>query len=396
MPRPRGPRTRVATGVYRDAIGCSVVVMVAGEQHERRYPAGTSLDRLLRARDELREHYERRARRRQRAAPKTGTLAAEAVRYLAAVRAMPSYPSRRRLIELWVGVLGTRRLASLDHLTIAAQLQTWATTPRSATDDRPYSAQYLVHLRGALSHLYATIDPDGDNPVARVPRARVVEPLPRAIPLWDLVAILRAMPRASKARARLAVMASTGVGPAELARLRRQDIDVDGRVLVAHARRKGKGSEARAIPLTRHAVRALHLLLRLDALGPFSTSNLRRAFRVAAARAGYVLRDADHPDGLDWRPYDVRHTFGSLVGEHSRDERAVQALLGHTDRRTTRRYTGRSIDPRVAAAMAALESAPERVPGSGARNGRQKLAQTGRNCHSGEAASGPAQGPEIA
>lgn len=95
--------------------------------------------------------------------------------------------------------------------------------------------------------------------------------------------------------------------------------------------------------------------MRLDAFGPFSTSNLRRDFRQAAAAAGFTLRDREHPDGLDWRPYDARHTFGPEVGRHVRDERAVQQLLGHADIRTTRRYTEASVDPRVAAAISALD-----------------------------------------
>jgi integrase/recombinase XerC len=151
-------------------------------------------------------------------------------------------------------------------------------------------------------------------------------------------------------------MATTGLGQTELMRLRPEDVDLQARLLVARARRKGKGNEGRTIPLTRHAVRALRLYVRLHAFGAFSTSNLRRDFRLAAAAAGYVLRDRQHPDGLDWKPYDARHTFGTEVGLAARDERAVQQLLGHSDIRTTRRYTTRSVDPRVAAAISALDT----------------------------------------
>lgn len=377
MPRSRGKRTRIATGVYQDAIGIAVVAMVGGLQREKRLKAGTSLHTALRERDALRDELRRKARLRQRRKPLAGTLAFEAPRYLQAVKAMASYKSRVRQIEMWVAVLGKKKLADLDHLTIAAQLHRWRTEPRSEDDPRPYSVQYCLHLRTALSHLFETVDPDADNPVARVARLRPPDPAPRAIPVPDLLKLLRAWPVGSKKnRARLMVMAATGLGQKELMRVRPEDVQLEAGLLIAQARRKGRGAEARAVPLTRHALRALRFFVKVDAFGAFSTSNLRRDFRLAAEAAGYVLKDGDHPDGIDWRPYDARHTFGTEVGRLARDERAVQQLLGHSDIRTTRRYTMGSVDPRVMAAITALNG---RVPETGARNARRKVAESGGN-----------------
>ena len=362
MPRNRGARTRVATGIYRDARGFSIVVVVGGSHHERRQPHGTSLQTLIRLRADLGADLRKKAKR---SAPAKGTLEAAARDYLSTVTAMPSYKSRRRQIELWVEVFGRRPLASLTHVAIAAQLQRWRTTPRSDEPGAaPYSAQYVLHLHTALSHLFTTLYPDADNPLDRVPRERPPEAEPRAIGVHDVLRVLAHYPLGSKMKARHAVMAATGLGQTELMRVRRDDVQLACRidraaafhgVLTARARRKGQGAAPRTIPLTRHAWRAWRLFLRVNAFGPFSTSNLRRAFRAAATAAGFILKSRTHPDGLDWRPYDARHTFLTAVAEASRDERAVQALGGHSDIRMVRRYTQRSVDPRVAAAIAALE-----------------------------------------
>lgn len=362
MPRHRGARTRVATGIYRDARGFSIVVVVDGTHHERRHPHGTPLQTLIRLREDLGADLRRKAKR---GAPAKGTLEAAAREYLPTVKAMPSYGSRRRQIELWVEVFGRRPLAKLTHVLIAAQLQRWLTTPRSdAEGATPYSPQYVLHLHTALSHLFTTLYPDADNPLDHVPRHRPPEAEPRAIGVHDMLRILRHYPLGSTMKARHAVMAATGLGQTELMRVRRDDVQLAKRIdrkaslhgfVTARARRKGQGAAPRTIPLTRHAWRAWQLFVRLDAFGTFSTSNLRRDFRDAARKAGFVLKDKAHPDGLDWRPYDARHTFLTAVAEASRDERAVQALGGHSDIRMVRRYTQRSVDPRVAAAIGALE-----------------------------------------
>jgi len=351
----------VATGIYRDARGCSIVVVVDGEHHERRYPLGTPLQALIRHREDLSAHLRRQS---HHSAPAKGTLEAAARAYLSTVTAMPSFKSRRRQIDLWVGVFGRKPVAELTHVLLAAQLQRWLTESRSDSDDRPYSTQYVLHLHTALSHLFTTLYPEADNPLDRVPRRRPPEAEPRAIAVLAFLRILRAYPRGSKMKARHAVMAATGLGQKELARVRPDDLQLAPRLdraasvhgtVIARARRKGQGAAPRTIPLTRHAWRAWRLFVRLDAFGSFSTSNLRRDFRAAATTAGFVLKDAAHLEGLDWRPYDARHTFLTAVAEASRDERAVQALGGHSDIRMVRRYTQRSVDPRVTAAIGALD-----------------------------------------
>ena len=57
---------------------------------------------------------------------------------------------------------------------------------------------------------------------------------------------------------------------------------------------------------------------------------------------------------LDVTPYQLRHTFGTLVAGISADDRAVQTLMQHSDIRQTHRYTQATADPRAAAALQKL------------------------------------------
>ena len=65
------------------------------------------------------------------------------------------------------------------------------------------------------------------------------------------------------------------------------------------------------------------------AIGPFSTSTVWRAFVRAAARIG--IRGV--------RPYDLRHSYGTALYRVAGDTRLVKDVLGHSDTRTTERYT---------------------------------------------------------
>ena len=91
----------------------------------------------------------------------------------------------------------------------------------------------------------------------------------------------------------------------------------------------GKGGRTRTIPLSAPATEALADLEAADAIGPFSTSSVRRAFVRAAARLGI--------DGV--RPYDFRHSYGTALYRVAGNTRLVKDVLGHSDTRMTERYT---------------------------------------------------------
>jgi integrase/recombinase XerC len=340
MPRTRGPRTRLERGIYQDSRGYELQVMVAGQRRSQRLPLGTSRAQLRATLAALVTDLRRQAP--TTAAVGRATLAADAPRYLAAVRAMPSYSDRRRDIEAWVAVVGDRPRHGLSSADIATQLHRWRQAGAAA--------QTCNHRRTALSQLYAVLDGrDAPNPARAVPKFPTPAPLPRALPVGAVRAILRQLRKDGKTRARLAVIASTGVSHAELGRLRPADVQLEAGVLLVGSRRKGKGSAPRLIPLTRRAKAALRLFVRLQCWGRFSRSSLHKAFRRACVAAGY--------GDTDWRPYDLRHTFGTEVVLATGDERAAQVLLGHASLSTTSRYTLGAAQARAAAAIAAMDRA---------------------------------------
>ena len=338
MPRDRGARVRVDVGIYRDATGHEVQVMVDGRRKAERFALSCTKGQLRAERERMRVELRASAPHTRRAV--AGTLAADASRYLQAVRSMPSYQDRARDIETWIGVFGDKPRDTIQPVDVATQLHAWRHAGKAA--------QTCNHLRTALSQLYARLDgPDARNPARAVRKFPTEAPLPRAIPQRAVTAILRHMRKDGKTRARLAVIASTGMGHAELRRLQPADVQLKAGHVVARARRKGAGSAPRVIPLTRRARAALRLFVRLDAFGSVGRSSMHKAFRRACRAAGY--------GDMDWRPYDLRHTFGTAVVLASGDEKAAQILLGHASASTTGRYTLGAAQVRAQAAITAMD-----------------------------------------
>jgi integrase len=91
----------------------------------------------------------------------------------------------------------------------------------------------------------------------------------------------------------------------------------------------GKDGAPRTIPLDYDGVSAFDDLERLEAIGTFSNSTVRRAFRLACQKLGIT--------GV--RPYDLRHSYGTLMYRVTGDLRIVAEMLGHRQQRTTQRYT---------------------------------------------------------
>ncbi|HEX8722120.1 MAG TPA: tyrosine-type recombinase/integrase [Pyrinomonadaceae bacterium] len=76
-----------------------------------------------------------------------------------------------------------------------------------------------------------------------------------------------------------------------------------------------------------------------------------RAFNAACGAAGI--------EGLRW--HDLRHTFGTRLAEAGCSEATIAELMGHTDPKTTRRYTHAT----DRAKHAAVEATRPRTRGAG-------------------------------
>lgn len=311
-------------GVRRHGNRWDVSVRVRGRLLHKTFPLDTPMSVL--------QNW--RVAQRQTVRDGSG-LSADVDRYLATVAHMPSLSDRTRHLKEWAAALGPERsrYAITTH-EINVQLSRWLDAGRSPTT--------VKHLRTALRHFFRRLDPATPNPVDASQAPREPAPIPRYIPPDAIRRILSRLRRGSKTRARLAVMAYTGLPHSQVGALTAHSVG-DG-VLHVPARKKGHGAPGRALPLTPQARAALRLMARTEAWGAFSRSSLWKRFRAACRALGYPER---------WRPYDLRHSLATRVYLSTGDLATTGRLLGHASAKTTARY--------AATANAALDAAAMRA-----------------------------------
>ena len=235
----------------------------SGRRVEKRFPPSTPLRDIKAWRDE--------ARVRLRSGSGTAarsTFANDAARYLLSVRAIPTFTERRRHVELWIAGFGHRRRDTITTADIDEVLSRWLTDGLAAST--------VKHRRTALLHLWHRLDgKDAATPVRR----SFVPAEPRGLPYSLVQELLDAMPEqgqgvkgrtrdaASKTKARLTLMAYTGLPPCTIKRLRPRDVRWDAGVVFIQGRRKGKGTRGQTIPLTSAGLEALRRFDELDCWG---------------------------------------------------------------------------------------------------------------------------------
>lgn len=355
------PENNLPTGIVRTPRGFRAFVRVApgpGGLKSKCFKPGTSLLTMRRWREE------QRVRKHLGAdLPETGhTLREDVAAYLRQVQTMPTIRHRRDDLALWLKVLGPDRPRhAITSGDIRAQLEQWRADG--------YAASTVNHRRTALMHLWSVLDgKSAPNPARDVPRYHEdsQDAPPRALSQTAADLIMACM-GPSLTRARLELYRWTGWDQATMAQLTPADIRWDDAVNVP-TRKKGRGVVRQWLPLLPQGWAALREYKRLGAWGAFSTASARTRFRRAARKArrqvatAYAKRTMDRAAArrlraelLDVTPKQLRHTFGTLVAAVTQDDRAVQALLQHADLRQTHRYTGATVDPRVAAALAKVQ-----------------------------------------
>lgn len=269
-----------------------------------------------------------------------GSFKGDAKRYLESVIALPTYKEREREIALWVTEFGMTRRTLITPATIRKVRDRWLTEPR-AKDEPPLAAGTVNKRLRALSNLYRVLDgKQAYNPVRDVPEAREPDPEPRALDYATIEAILAELPNQNRAKKgekrgnvsatklRLQCLAYCPITAKQLSQVGPVDLDLDGARLRLPARAKGRGSAARWIPLLPEAVGAFRAFEAANLFGTFSRGSLYKAFTVAARKVG--VKDA--------RPYDLRHSFGTLAYKATQSLEAVADLLQHRNIATTRRY----------------------------------------------------------
>jgi integrase len=390
-------RVRIAKGIYKDRGGLAAVAEKYGQRRERRFPLDTSIREIREWQDEqFAEFTKQRAPEIAR-----GTFDADIVTYLKTLADRPALQEQRaKHLAWWADYrdphgrrLGSRRRYTFTAAELQMALAEFARTPIRRWASRPPqlpTPATVRHYRTALYSLWTTLSgKSAPNPLRDVPRPSSGDPEPRAVPMEVIAAILSKMPDRgqglrhkkrgplSKTKARLRVMAYTGITPGQMQVLAAADLHLDGHPpsVLVRGRKKGKGSRTVRLPLIPQGVDAFRAFIAAHAFGRFSTSSARaswwRAIRavvdeLAASdwRAAKALLDS--LQRAKARPYDLRHSFLTQAYLGTGDIRATQALATHADERMTRRYTLAAVDPRPAALVPALAarfgSVPSTVP----------------------------------
>lgn len=363
---------KVARGVFRDQHGLRAYVRIKGTLRSQRFkPDG--LQRAIRWREEV------KAKAALGILPEKtadiGTLAADAERYLASVRGMPSFSDRKRDIDAWVAAYGTRPRQTITALDVRTQLDAWKV-------DRKLAASTLNHRRTALMHLYRVLDGrSAPNPVADVPKYHEQTHAALIYTPKEIARVLKAMPDTRYKRV-LAVMAWTGWPYRQICQLTKADLSKlkDGIARVT-PRRKGAGSSGRWLPLLPAAIVALKAL-RLPTVNPETeklegdTVNFHRRVAWQHWREGCEAANL-----TPCRPYDLRHAFGTRIASATSDARAVYELMLHADPKQALRYTTAAGMDRAQQAIAIVTSgnfSRAKASKNLQRRPRKKLAVTER------------------
>jgi integrase/recombinase XerC len=148
-------------------------------------------------------------------------------------------------------------------------------------------------------------------------------------------------PLATRDRAIMELLYSSGLRLAELVGLDLQDLHAQDRTV----RVLGKGSKTRVIPVGRKALSALsawlkqrQTMVRNDSQAVFvGTTGRRLGPRAIQKRVEYWALRQGLP--MHVHPHLFRHSFASHLLESSGELRGVQELLGHADIATTQVYT---------------------------------------------------------
>jgi len=184
-----------------------------------------------------------------------------------------------------------------------------------------------------------------DNPVIGVRAPKSPKPLPNALSVEQVAALLDARPDYSFAvrdRAMFELFYSSGLRLSELASL---DISVvqdlrEGEVTVT-----GKRKKTRTVPVGRIACESLTVWmaqrLQFAADGETALFVNTRGARISPRSIELALDKWAQASGLGMHvhPHMLRHSFASHLLQSSGDLRAVQELLGHASIATTQIYT---------------------------------------------------------
>lgn len=358
----------LAKGIRRTPDGFQVYVRHGGRLYSRRLRGELSLTELKKEREKLKAKVVLGIRDAETAAA-ARTFADDAAEYLKLVEGMPSFRDRHYRIGRWVLEFGRRQRTDITGRDIAAVLEKWR---KKGDGAGPLSPASLNQRRTALMHLFTKMDGrSAANPVKDVaPYDERHSRMTRAQPLAVCYRLLARIGRRKwkhrrrahqgtrqaerRTRARLRVLLWTGLPHKQLTELLPEHIDWKRERIWVTRRLKGKGVEARWVPVVPPAIAALKRFAALNCWGPFSNSSMHSALQRAIAAENTWRARWRHPPLPPMRPYDLRHSFGTWAASVIKDDRALKELLRTNSIEV---YTEGAVSVRLEHARAALTAA---------------------------------------
>lgn len=342
-------------GILETSTGFRAFVRVKGfPLKSKRFKIGTAADVMKDWRDKTKARLVLAIDEKKAAAP--AGFSADIPRYLAAVRALPSYTERVRDINIWAPVFGDTPAADIsDHgsVTIKTMRDQWLTVgPRLVQQKgkpkaerwiavaRPLSASAVSHRMRALQNFFTILYPKLDNPVKLVEEPDEGDDVPRSTTYDVLRIVLDTMSdrgRALKgqlredfsaAKIRASCLAWSGIMPVELRRLTPADNRWRENLVVITSRRKGRGAPGRIVPLTKEGRQAFRELEHRALHGPFNVGVVNRALALACDVAQLPRITC----------YTFRHSYITGIVAATKNLRLGSLLGGHRDDRTSKKY----------------------------------------------------------
>lgn len=334
-----------------------VTVKARGVQRERRFPAGTSLRTIQDWKDR-----ERGRLKELKPPPTRGTFTKDAERYLDTLTDRPKLKKERATqLDWWIERFGKQRRSDIDSMKIRTALTELRLTKAASTCN---------HYRMTLAHLWTTLDgKNAANPLRDVPVYLEPEAEPRALPAAVVTLIFSALSKWGAARKghkrsttsfaalRLNVMYQTGLSPAEIMRIVPGDVALKDRAVYVRRRLKGKGVEGMMYPLTTRGTAALQAFVDAKAFGRFSTHAVYRCW-VRACKRLRQRKDLDASTRRileEARPYDLRHTFATMMLAKTQNLKTTQELMRHRSSKTTKRYARAAVAAHLRASVDAVD-----------------------------------------
>jgi len=201
----------------------------------------------------------------------------------------------------------------------------------------------LATIRSFFKYLYR----EGSvtkNPAKFVSSPKVQKVLPRFLTVDETFALMNS-PKgdtflATRDRAILELLYSSGLRVSELTSLNINDFDLKGSIV----RVKGKGKKERIVPVGSKALESVkdylpeRILLKKKSLALFLNN---RGGRLTQRSVRRIVDKYSRMIALESRlsPHTLRHTFATHLLNSGADLRAIQELLGHSSLSTTQKYT---------------------------------------------------------